>query len=352
MKSYDDNLKKTAYGLIIVTIIVLALTFLSNIIMPILFSGLASIIFLPIVKFWRRRGLNNGLSVLFTVLLITLVILGGLLVIIIQSQEIVEEMPQLIQANKDFLNVKSFDISSEAIADYINEHSETIQENLQSLKGGIVTFLEGGFNGLKNTFIFLITCPIYIFFMLLYRDNVYRFVLAFHGKKNERNDSKAIINEVKNQLYHYLKGLVLVMLVVGTLTGLGLFFLGIEYALFLGILTALLTPIPYIGVVVSATIPVILALLTKDSIWYPVGVLGIFVIVQFAEGNFITPRIMGNSVNINPLIILLSIVVLGSISGLIGLILTVPILAVIKVIVDHYPQLKHWSYLLEDKKSY
>jgi len=352
MKAYDDNLRRTAHGLIIVTIIVLALTYLSNVIMPILFSGLASIIFLPIVKFWRKRGLNNGLSVLFTVLLITLLIMGGLLVIIIQSQEIVEELPQLIQANKDFLNIKSFDISSEAITQYINEHSETIQENLQSLKGGIVTFLEGGFNGLKNTFIFLITCPIYIFFMLLYRDNVYRFVLEFHGKKKDRSESKAIINEVKNQLFHYLKGLVIVMIVVGTLTGLGLFLLGIKYALFFGILTALLTPIPYIGVVVSAVIPVILALLTKDSLWYPAGVLAIFAMVQFAEGNFITPRIMGNSVNINPLIILLSIVVLGSISGLIGLILTVPILAIIKVIVDHYPELKHWSYLLEDEKSY
>lgn len=351
MKGHSTALDNTAKSLFILVVIVLALFFFSNILMPILFSGLASLIFLPIVKFWQRIGLNNGLSVLFTVLLITLFIVGGIFVIVIQSQEIVEEIPALMKTNKDFLNLSSFDFSSEAAREYITSHSDSIEENLKSIKGSIISFLESGFNGLKNTFVFLITCPIYIFFMLLYRDNVYRFVTEFQRKGKDEKESKEIIDQVKTSLYHYLKGLFLVMLVVGSLTALGLFLLGIKYALFLGILTALLTPIPYIGVVISAIIPIIIALLTKDSLWYSAGVLGIFVVVQFAEGNFITPRIMGNSVNINPLIILLSIVILGSISGLIGLILTVPILAILKVIVDHYPRLKPWSYLLEDEKS-
>lgn len=351
MKAKSTALDNTAKSLFILVVIVLALYFFSNVLMPILFSGLASLIFLPIVKFWQRIGLNNGLSVLFTVLLITLLILGGILIIVIQSQEIVEEIPALMEQNKDFLSLSTYEFSSETISTYINEHSDTIQENLKSLKGSIISVLEGGFNGLKNTFIFLITCPIYIFFMLLYRDNIYRFVIEFQRKGKDEKESEEIINEVKMSLYHYLKGLFLVMITVGVLTTLGLFFLGIKYALFLGILTALLTPIPYIGVVISALVPITIALLTKDSLWYPVGVLAVFVFVQFAEGNFITPRIMGNSVNINPLIILLSIVILGSITGLIGLILTVPILAILKVIVDHYPHLKPWSYLLEDEKS-
>ena len=351
MKSQSSSLDKTAKSLFILVVIVLALYFFSNILMPILFSGLVSLILLPIVKFWQRIGLNNGLSVLFTVLLVTLVVFGVVVVIVIQSEEIVEEIPALMKANQDFLNISHFDFSSETIREYINEHSETIQENIKSLKGGIVSFLEGGFNGLKNTFVFLITCPIYIFFMLLYRDNVYRFVIEFQRKGRDKDDGKQIIDEVKQSLFQYLKGLILVMLTVGTLTTLGLFLLGIKYALFLGILTAILTPIPYIGVIISALVPMTIAFLTKDSLWYPFGVLAIFALVQFAEGNFITPRIMGNSVNINPLIILLSIVILGSISGIIGLILTVPLLAILKVIIDHYPNLKPWSYLLEDEKS-
>ncbi len=351
MNGGSTALDRTAKSLFILVVIVLALYFFSNILMPILFSGLVSLILLPIVNFWQRIGLKNALSVFFTVLLVTLLIAGVILIIIIQSQEIVKELPELMKSNSDFLNISNFEFSSEAIREYIKDHSDTIQENVKALKGGIISFIEGGFNGLKNTFVFLITCPIYIFFMLLYRDNVYRFVIEFQRKGKDKEEGKKIIDEVKMSLFHYLRGLMLVMLTIGVLTTLGLFFLGIKYAFFLGILTALLTPIPYIGVVISALIPMTIALLTKDSIWYTFGVLGIFVVVQFAEGNFITPRIMGNSVNINPLIILLSIVILGSISGLIGLILTVPILAILKVIVDHYPQLKPWSYLLEDEKS-
>lgn len=351
MKAHSTALDRTAKSLFILVVIILAFYFFSNVLMPILFSGLASLILLPIVKFWQRIGLSNTLAVLFSVLFVTLAIAGIILVIVVQSQEIVREIPALMEQNKDFLSVSNVEVSSQTISAYINEHSATIQENLKSLKGGIITVLEGGFSGLKNTFVFLITCPIYIFFMLLYRDNVYRFIIEFQRKAKDEKESKEIIDEVKMSLFHYLRGLILVMITVGTLTTIGLYLLGIKYALFLGILTALLTPIPYIGVVLSALVPITIALLTKDSIWYSVGVLGIFVVVQFAEGNFITPRIMGNSVNINPLIILLSIVILGSITGLIGLILTVPILAILKVIVDHYPNLKPWSYLLEDEKS-
>lgn len=351
MKAHSTALDRTAKSLFILVVIILAFYFFSNVLMPILFSGMASLILLPIVKLWQRIGLSNTLAVLFSVLFVTLAIAGIILVIVVQSQEIVREIPALMEQNKDFLSVSNVEVSSQTISAFINEHSATIQENLKSLKGGIITVLEGGFSGLKNTFVFLITCPIYIFFMLLYRDNVYRFIIEFQRKAKDEKESKEIIDEVKMSLFHYLRGLILVMITVGTLTTIGLYLLGIKYALFLGILTALLTPIPYIGVVISALVPITIALLTKDSIWYSVGVLGIFVVVQFAEGNFITPRIMGNSVNINPLIILLSVVILGSITGLIGLILTVPILAILKVIVDHYPNLKPWSYLLEDEKS-
>ena len=351
MRGQTSALDNTAKSLFILLFIVLALYSFGNVLMPILFSGLISLILLPIVKFWLRIKLSNTFSVLFTVLVVTLVLAGGIFIIIVQSQEIVQELPKLMQANDNFLNISSINISSDSLKVYLNTHFDTIEKNLNSLKGSIIDFIQGGFTGLKNTFVFLITCPIYIFFMLLYRDNVYRFFINFKQKGREKKESKEIIDQIKSSLYKYLKGLILVMFIVGILTGLGLYFLGIKYALFLGILTALLTPIPYIGVVISAIIPITIAILTKDSIWYSVGVLGIFAVVQFAEGNFITPRIMGNSVNINPLMILLSIVIIGSISGLIGLILTVPILAILKVIVDHYPHLKPWSYLLEDEKT-
>jgi predicted PurR-regulated permease PerM len=239
--------------------------------------------------------------------------------------------------------------NSAYIYHYIEEHITTIEENLDEIKNAGLTILSQGIIGLRDALLFLILCPIYVFFMLLCKDNIYRFIRGFHPKKEDSNED--VIKKVKKSLFSYLQGLFLVMSISGTLTFIGLHFIGIEYALFLGALTALLTPIPYIGVFISALIPIILALLTKDSIWYAVGVLLVFAIVQFLEAYVFTPKIMGDSVNINPLMIVLGLIIFGSLTGIIGMIMTVPLLAISKVIIDYYPHLKPWKYLLEDEKS-
>lgn len=347
----NTGLDNAAKSLFIISIIVVALYYFSNLIMPILFAGLASIICLPIAKFFERLGLNKGLSALITVLLISLIIIGILIIIVFQSQEIVQKLPKLMDKNKDFLSIESLPFISDSAQSYINQHIDIFTDNLEALKGAFVSLAEGSFIGLKNTVLFLISCPIYIFFMLVYRNNVFRFIEAYHVKEHDKGEGKKIIEEVKGSLFDYLKGLIFVMLIIGVLTTIGLLILGINNALFFGIVAAILAPIPYIGVIISALIPTVLALLTKDSAWYAFGVIAVFSFVQFIEGNFITPRIMGNNININPLIILLSIIIFGTISGILGIIMTVPLLAVTKVILDHYPKLKPWVYLIEDEKS-
>ena len=346
-----DSLDRAAKSVFIITIIILALYFFGNVLMPILFSGMVSIILLPFTRVWEKMGISRGFSALITVLLVSVLIAGVLIIIVVQSQEIVEELPSLMEGNQHFLNINKIPFTSESIQAYIDNHTDALTNNLEELKGAMISLIEGSFVGLKNTLLFLISCPIYIFFMLLYRDNVFRFIEAYHKKDHDEDEGRKIIEEVKGSLFQYLKGLILVVLIIGVLTTLGLYILGIKNALFFGIVAAILAPIPYIGVIVSALIPTILALLTKDSGWYALGVIGIFGFVQFIEGNFITPRIMGNNTNVNPLIILLSIVIFGSISGILGIILTVPLLAVIKVIIDYYPRLKSWTYLLEEEKS-
>lgn len=184
--------------------------------------------------------------------------------------------------------------------------------------------------------------------MLFCKQNIYNFLTGLFRKRKTKQEGENIIKEVKSSLYNYLKGLSIVMLITGTLTFLGLYFLGIKYALFLGALTALLTPIPYIGVFISALIPIFLAVLTKDSLWYAGGVIGIFGVVQFLEGYVVTPKVMSESLNINPFIIVLGLIVFGSVIGFMGMVLTVPILAVIKVLLTHYPSLKAWDMLLRD----
>lgn len=336
------------HSLMIVSIITLVLYFASTLIMPIIFSGFVAVLLNPLADFFERIKFSRGIASFLAVLLGSTLLVGLFLVIIIQSQEIIEDIPTLIEENPSTFKLTEEQIEQSILFSYFREHSDIITNNLEEFKRYSVTLLQSGLIGFKDALVFLITCPIYVFFMLFCKRNIYNFFTEINRKKSTTQESSNIIKEVKTSLYNYLKGLSIVMMITGTLTFLGLYFLGIEYALFLGTLTALLTPIPYIGVFISALIPTVLAVLTKDSFWYAGGVLGVFVVVQFLEGYVVTPKVMSESVNINPFIIVLGLIVFGSVIGFMGMILTVPILAVIKVLLGHYSSLKAWELLLRD----
>lgn len=343
----SSKLTRSYQSIMIIAVIVAVLILAGSLVMPILFSGMIAILLNPMADKMESWGIKRGLAAFLTVLIVSLLLLSLLSVIAIQSQEIVKELPQIVKEKDHIVDLTNLKESSEYIYDFIQEHVSTIEENLDQLRDAGLQLLQQGVTGVTDALTFLVLCPIYVFFLLLCKSNIYNFIRAYHPKKKKENKSDVITN-VKNSLFKYLKGLFFIMTISGTLTFIGLYFLGIEYALFLGTLTALLTPIPYIGVFISAIIPLTLALITKDSIWYGAGVIFIFAAVQFLEGYVFTPKIMGDSININPLIIVLGLIIFGSLTGIIGMIMTVPLLAILKVIIDYYPHLKPWKLLLED----
>jgi predicted PurR-regulated permease PerM len=111
-----------------------------------------------------------------------------------------------------------------------------------------------------------------------------------------------------------------------------------------------LTIIPYVGIFIGALLPVLMALITKDSAWYAVGVVIVFTVVQFLEGNFITPRITGSKVSINALAAIIALLIGGKILGIAGMILAVPTLGVLKIIIAYSHRLKPFVILLGDDK--
>jgi predicted PurR-regulated permease PerM len=343
----EGALSRAYKSLMIILIIVLALIYAGDLIMPILFSGMIAVLLNPFHSRIESLNINRGFAAFLVVLLSSILLLGLILMMAVQSQGIVQEMPKLMQESESFLTVESIEQNSNYLYDLVKENIDVIEKNLDEVKASLISLFSQGVTGLRDALFFLILCPIYVFFMLLCKGHIYRFIRGYHPKK----DNEDVLENVKHSLYNYLRGLFLIMTISGTLTFIGLYIVGIEYALFLGALTALLSPIPYIGVFISALIPVLLALLTKDSIWYTAGVLIVFAIVQFLESYVFTPKIMGDSVNINPLIIVIGLILFGSLTGIIGMIMTVPLLAIIKVIIDYYPHLKPWKHLLEDEES-
>jgi Predicted permease len=162
--------------------------------------------------------------------------------------------------------------------------------------------------------------PLYVFLLLFYRDFLLKFLFKVF-KKVSSNRVKMVVDKIKEVIQSYMSGLLLVIFIVGTLNTLALFLLGIDHAMFFGFFAALLVLIPYIGIAIGALLPIMMALITKDSAWYAVGVAASFGLIQFLEGNFITPYIVGGKVSLNALVAIISLLLFGSLWGISGLIL-------------------------------
>ncbi len=329
------------YKLLVVTALLIAAAILaSDLVVPIAFAGFLSIVMLPIVKRLENRRLGTALSITI-VLLGTVIIMSFLMWIVIdQIVGLVNDLPNLQSKFVLFIGEASGRLE-EDFGISIAEQNKFVGEFVRT----VGTYLGNVLISTTNTLSVLIQIPIYIFLILIYRDKFKEFFLSLLPHDNEftwKTDMERVVQG-------YISGLTWVTLIIAALNSIGLLALGIDHAIFFGILSGILTIIPYVGIIIGALFPVIMALITKDSIWYAIGVIIVFFVVQFLEGNFITPRITGSKVSINALAAIVALVIGGKILGIAGMILSIPAIGVLKIVLSHSEHLKPFVILLEDK---
>jgi predicted PurR-regulated permease PerM len=165
--------------------------------------------------------------------------------------------------------------------------------------------------------------------------------------KSEHHSTVAdILLNTKNIIQSYLVGLFFEMLIMAVLNSTGLLLLGIPYAIILGILGAILNIVPYIGGIIAIALPMLIAYVTKDSYTYPLMVLGIYIAIQFIDNHYLIPHIVAKRVKINALVSVIVVLIGGELWGISGMFLSIPIIAILKVIFDHIDDLKPYGYLL------
>jgi len=142
--------------------------------------------------------------------------------------------------------------------------------------------------------------------------------------------------------------LIIEAIIVATLDTTALLILGIDYAVLLGIIAALLNVIPYIGGLVAVALPMMVAVATKTTAWYAFYVLCFYYVIQLFDNNFIVPYIVASKVKINALFSIIVVFVGNAMWGIPGMFLSIPLLAIVKLIFDHIESLKPWGYLLGD----
>jgi len=336
-----DNIWKV---LLILVLLVYSLINASQVLVPIVFSLFLAIIISPIVSFFEKKNINTSLSIIISLLIIIIVLGGGIYYVSFQAKNLILDLPDLAEKfNKTIDNIAEKISSINGLS--AQEPIELIKQNSDKIMSSGSKVITNALSLTGNFLTFITLVPIYVFFMLLYRKN---FKVFLAGLDDEDDDNYVSMAQEANTMVHsYIIGLSIVITIIAILNTIGLFALGLKYALFMGVLSAVLTVIPYIGIFIGGLLPFIVALITKDSLFYPLAVVGIMGLVQFLEGNFITPNIIGSQVNVNPLAAIIALIIGANIWGIVGMILAIPMTGILKIIFSHYERLRPYAILLQ-----
>lgn len=339
------NFLDLSYKILIIVVLLIYGAYQARaVIVPLIFSIFIALILYPLISKLETKGINRGLSITIVLLVVLCFISGFIWIIGAQADKVIVDLPGLKQQFQVYIDnlgdeiEKRLNISTDQQIDFIKTNSENLLSTGTTFFGNFVS-------ATSNVVTFFTLVPIYVFFILLYRDNFKTFLYHLRPE-NKGHNYLQMFSQVKNLIQNYITGLAIVISIVAILNSAGLLLLGIKYAILIGIVSAILTVIPYIGIAIGASLPIIMALITKDSYLYALGVLGLYTLIQFIEGNFITPKVVGSKVKINPLAAIFALIVFGSIWGIIGMIMSIPLTGILKIILSSDERSRPFAYLL------
>ena len=226
-----------------------------------------------------------------------------------------------------------------------NQYLKDTVENIKEVAPGVIgaTFLS-----ITEALTYIVLLPIYTFLILYYRLTIKNFFISVF-KNGEEDKVHEVLSESGTIVQQYITGLLIETTIVFTLNCIGFLILGINYAIFLALLAALLNLIPYVGMLVANIICMMVTLVSSENVSDVLWVGIILAAVQFIDNNFGMPMIVGNKVRINALVTIIGVLVGGALCGVPGMFLAIPGLAVLKVIFDKVPDLQPWGLLLGDE---
>lgn len=316
------------------------------IVVPFIFAVVIAIVLHPLESFFSRLRINRIASIILTLTITVLAVTGLGIFIILQVTKFTESMPELVAKFESLITdlifriSGMFDLSTDKVSEWIaSTKSDLFDQTGPALGKTLIT--------MGNAFVIILLVPVYVFMIMYYEPLILEFLRrSFHAE--HRKKVSQVITEIKNLIQSYLSGLFIEMAIVAALDTAALIILGVDYAILLGILAAILNLIPYLGGIVGAALPMMIALATKESPWTALWVLISFYIIQLIDNNYIVPKIVASKVKINALVSVFVVLAFGALWGIPGMFISIPLTAIVKLISDHIDPLKPFGYLLGD----
>jgi predicted PurR-regulated permease PerM len=323
------------------------LYFGGDIIFPILLSLLFAIILRPVVTFLiKRLRFPYFIAVVFAIVFFVVIFLGVFYFISLQITDMlndwgkiksnfyfhIEYFQQLINDNFHLSNIEQKEIIGNAAKNSLKSGNEIVGITINSFSDIVLN---------------LTLIPIYTFLFLLYQNHFIAFFTKLYKPQNHKK-LREILFEIKTAVQSYVVGLIFEMVAVSFLTSIGLYLIGVEYFILLGIITGILNLIPYLGILFAGVLSIVVSLSGSTDLSIALGVIVVNLIVQFIDNNILIPMFVNSKVQINAFASIIGIIIGNVLGGITGMFLAIPIIAIIKVIFDRIDYLEPWGYLLGD----
>ena len=337
-------MKNTAYFCIVAISIVTALIYGKSLLIPFIFALLLWFLSRKLrLTFNRIKFVNNFFPSWMKNTVSSLVILSLLVVI---SKILTSNINTLASASQNYdTNIGSI---IESLSLYLSvDLVETLKIQLGNINFGNILSLI--FNSLTELFGNLFMIIIYVLFIFLEEVNFHKKLLLAFSTKNKQDKISTVIDEIEASVTNYLGLKTLVSLSTGFLSYLVLLFIGIDAPIFWAFLITLLNYIPTIGSLIATIFPATYCLLQFGELYPFVLVLILVGLIQIIIGNILEPRLMGNSLNISSLATLITLSIWGSIWGITGMFLSVPISVILIIILSQFPSTRPVAIMLSDK---
>ena len=317
---------------------------------PLIFSLLFSIALLPLVNFFEKRArLPAGMAAGFSVILLLLCLFLLFYFLGSQISRLGQDWPQFkeqihitIQNLQQWINEKlKINVSQQMT--YVNKATSQVLSSSSTVIGATVA-------SLSSMLLFLVFTMIYTFFLIFYRHHLLKFLIAVFKEENSVTVFD-IAEQVQYIVRKYILGLLLEVSIVSTVCCLAFLILGVKYAVLLGFITGIFNLVPYIGIFTSLLLGTFITFATGAATSKVVLVAVVYVCVHLVDSNVLLPLIVGSKVRINALITVLGVIAGEMIWGISGMFLSIPVIAITKIVFDRIDTLKPWGLLLGDEEK-
>ena len=326
--------------LLLLFLIFAGLYFAKDFLIPLAIGGIFATLFLPFCNWMEKKKVPKTIAVLICLSILLFIIFTLFSLLGFKVSALLSDLVSIKQKATETVNT---------IQDYIFLHLNiSIEDQFKILKSeqpsyaNIMQVMLGSVGTFVTTFILVLA---YFVFLLLYRNHIKKFLLKITAKA-QRPEMEQVIFSAAHISQQYLFGLAKMIFLLWIMYSIGFSIIGVENAIFFAVLCGLLEIIPYLGNIIGTTLTVLIAAVNGANAELLIGIVITYGIIQLIQTWIFEPLILGPQVKINPLFTIIVLVVGELLWGIPGLILAIPLTAMLKIVCDHSKPMKPYGFLI------